>query len=92
MHMAGGDAQGGGMHVHPVLPPWVRPCLYGSWMQQQVMFFYLRTETNSTTVFQTRLQSADLNHFKIFSIQRIFDISLDRKNNVELQERVPRGG
>jgi len=30
MHMAGGgDAHGrGGMHVHPVHPPWVRPCLY----------------------------------------------------------------
>ncbi len=29
MHMAGGgDAQGwgGGMHVHPVHPPWVRHC------------------------------------------------------------------
>jgi hypothetical protein len=33
MHMArGGDAQGGGggMHVHPVHPPWVRPWLFYS--------------------------------------------------------------
>ncbi len=28
IHMAGGDAKGGGgMHVHPVHPPWVRPCV-----------------------------------------------------------------
>jgi hypothetical protein len=28
MHMAGGGCTGGGggMHVHPVHPPWVRPC------------------------------------------------------------------
>jgi hypothetical protein len=30
MHLAeGGDAQGGGgLHVHPVHPPWVRHCSY----------------------------------------------------------------
>jgi hypothetical protein len=30
MHMAGGGCTGGvgGMHVHPVHPPWVRPCWY----------------------------------------------------------------
>ncbi len=30
MHMAGGGMHrgGGGMHVHPVHPPWVRPCIH----------------------------------------------------------------
>jgi hypothetical protein len=34
VHMAGGDAQGGGggMHVHPVHPPWVRPCRYRTFL------------------------------------------------------------
>jgi hypothetical protein len=32
MHMAGGGMHrgggGGGMHVHPVHPPWVHPCVF----------------------------------------------------------------
>jgi hypothetical protein len=42
MHMAGGGCTGGGggMHVHPVHPPWVRPWLNGLKLVCNVIIVY----------------------------------------------------
>jgi hypothetical protein len=45
MHMAGGGCTGGGgMHVNPVHPPWVRPCS-GATPRESTMMGYIQNTT-----------------------------------------------